>query len=128
LQGAIDDGRLRLPAHRTAQGVATDFMRALYKLLEHTLIKEFGPSVVDSTPIDCWVTVPAVWSDQAQNSTKLAALEAGFGSRAQDTISVITEPEAAAIAVLKNMTQPEALNKPRASCLTLLDRIELTKS
>ncbi|PPJ53004.1 hypothetical protein CBER1_11214 [Cercospora berteroae] len=63
--------------------------------------------------MDCWLTVPAVWSDQAQNATKATAKEAGFGSRPGDSISLIPEPEAAAVAVLKNIVRPDALSKPQ---------------
>ncbi|KAK5120261.1 hypothetical protein LTR85_006467 [Meristemomyces frigidus] len=60
--------------------------------------------------MDCWLTVPAVWSDQARHATKAAAKAAGFGSRAGDTISVISEPEAAAITVLKKYAQVGSIN------------------
>lgn len=106
----IENDRLRLPVHRNAQGVAADYMRGLYGHLRSKLIKNLGPEIFDSTPMDVWLTVPAVWSDQAQNATKEAALEAGFGARPEDTISIIPEPEAAAVAVLKEMT--DSLNKP----------------
>jgi len=112
LLSAIDEGRLRLPTFRDAQGVAADFMTCLYRHMQTKLLKELGPSVLDATPMDCWLTVPAVWSDQAQNITKAAATQAGFGCRPGDTINVISEPEAAAISVLKNIMRSESLMKP----------------
>lgn len=112
LSDAIEDGRLRLPTNRNAQGVAADFLREVYQHLEKKLIKQMGASTFKSTPMDCWLTVPAVWSDQAQNATKAAAMMAGFGSRRDDTISIITEPEAAAVAVLKSTARPDAINPP----------------
>ncbi|GIZ48282.1 hypothetical protein CKM354_001135000 [Cercospora kikuchii] len=113
IRAAIDEGRLRLPNNRDAQGVAADFLKGLYAHMENKLIREYGKGIFDSTPMDCWLTVPAVWSDQAQNATKAAAKEAGFGARPGDSISLIPEPEAAAVAVLKNIVRPEALNKPK---------------
>lgn len=121
IRDAIDEGRLRLPDlpdKRDAQGVAADFLTCLYQHMETKLVKEFGRAVYDSTPMDCWLTVPAVWSDYAQNATKAAAKTAGFGSRPGDTISVIPEPEAAAVAVLKNIMRPECLVKPKVRCLS----------
>lgn len=112
LKSAIDSGKLRLPAHRDAQGVAADFLREMYRFLEQKLVKELGQGIVNSTPMDVWLTVPATWSDQAQNSTRAAALQAGFGKRNGDSISVITEPEAAAVVVLKNILRAGALNRP----------------
>lgn len=113
LQSAIEEGRMKLPDGRSAQSVASDFLACLYKHMEQRLLREFGKVTLDQTPMDCWLTVPAVWSDQAQNATKTAALEAGFASRPGDTISVITEPEAAAITVLKDSMRPESLNVPK---------------
>jgi molecular chaperone DnaK (HSP70) len=114
LRSDIENHRLRLPSHRAAdaQGVVADYLRELYAHLQTKVIKDLGREVFESTPMDVWLTVPATWSDQAQNSTKEAALEAGFGGRPGDTISIMFEPEAAAVAVLKQMTLPEALNKP----------------
>jgi hypothetical protein len=117
IRDAIDQGRLRLPKSRDAQGVAADFLTCLYQYMENKLVKEFGSrALYDSTPMDCWLTVPAVWSDYAQNATKAAAKAAGFGSRPGDTISVIPEPEAAAVAVLKNIMRPDCLVKPEVRC------------
>nr|OQO22529.1 hypothetical protein B0A51_09680 [Rachicladosporium sp. CCFEE 5018] len=112
LQSDIESGKLRLPAHRNAQGVTADYLHELYKHLKQKLTRELGASIVASTPMDVWLTVPAVWSDQAQSATREAALEAGFGKGNGDTISIIPEPEAAAVAVLKTISRPEALNKP----------------
>ena len=117
IPAAIDEGRLRLPCDRNAQGVAADFLSGLYGHMEDKLVREFGKAIYDSTPMDCWLTVPAVWSDQAQNATKEAAKEAGFGSRPGDTISIIPEPEAAAVTVLKNIVRPNSMSKPEVCAL-----------
>lgn len=112
LASQIDECRLRLPSHRDAKGVATDFLRELYAHLEYRLVKSLGQNVLDSIPMDVWLTVPAVWSEQAKNATKDAAKEAGFGARPGDTISVISEPEAAAVSHLTEVTKPDTMNKP----------------
>ena len=129
LRSDIENHRLRLPSHRDAQGVVADYLRELYAHLQTKVIKDLGKEVFDSTPMDVWLTVPATWSDHAQNSTKEAALEAGFGGRPGDTISIMFEPEAAAVAVLKQMTHPEALNKPSV-CLSIpsLELVECADS
>ena len=60
--------------------------------------------VLKVTPIDFWFTMPALWSDEAQYATKIAAERAGFGkssAREHDKISMIREPEAAALSALK---------------------------
>ncbi len=55
----------------------------------------------ENTPMDCWITLPAIWSDEAKDATLKAAKRAGFGNRPYDEVFTIAEPEAAAIATLK---------------------------
>ncbi|KAF2723145.1 hsp70-like protein [Polychaeton citri CBS 116435] len=114
LREAIDQGILRLPFGKTPQQICQDYLRQLYLHLMSQLQKKIPKSVIEATPMDCWLTVPAVWSDQAQNMTKMAAQAAGFGARRGDTISVISEPEAAAIAALKRYMRDGNLNPPQA--------------
>ncbi|KAB8303126.1 hypothetical protein EYC80_004577 [Monilinia laxa] len=45
----------------------------------------------DNTPMECWVTLPAVWSEEAKFATLKAAKYAGFGKRAGDEIYTIAE-------------------------------------
>jgi hypothetical protein len=123
LRPAIDEGRLRLPLGHNAQKVAADFLGMLYKHMEQTLVKHTGRAVFDSTPMDCWLTVPAVWSDHAKNATRDAAAQAGFGARPGDTMAVIAEPEAAAVSVLNDISRPQALNKPQVSLYRLSIRL-----
>jgi molecular chaperone DnaK (HSP70) len=52
----------------------------------------------------------AIWTDMAQTATRNAAVAAGLRSCPSDTIQMITEPEAAAIAAVKNNLQ--ALRTP----------------
>jgi len=71
-------------------------------------------ATLNMTPMECWVTLPAIWSEEAKNATLQAAKRAGFGSRPGDEIFTIAEPEAAAIATLKKFSNPNTLN-----CLTV---------
>lgn len=110
LQLAVDQGMLRTPNNYTAQQVCSDFLEEIHKYMTARLVKQLSKQVLDSTPVDCWLTVPAVWSDNARNATRAAAHTAGFGSRPQDTINIISEPEAGAIAALHKFMQPGSLN------------------
>ncbi|KAF7191493.1 Heat shock protein SSA4 [Pseudocercospora fuligena] len=114
LEAAIDSGCLRLPPGLTAQRVAGDFLSKVYEHMRSKLVKELGQEVFDSTPMDCWLTVLAVWSDRAQSLTKAAAMQAGFAVRTGDTISVIPEPEAAAVSVLRSMARSDSLSNIQA--------------
>jgi molecular chaperone DnaK (HSP70) len=113
LQLAIDQGMLRLPEDYTAQRVCSDYLKEIHKYVMARLIKQYSKQVLDSTPIDCWLTVPAVWSDHAQNSTMAAAQAAGFGCGLKDTINIISEPEAGAIAALEKFMHEGSLNRLR---------------
>ncbi|KAK3317152.1 hypothetical protein B0T19DRAFT_451865 [Cercophora scortea] len=55
----------------------------------------WGQDILDSTPIEYILTVPAVWSDKAKADTLACASGAGF--RPIETIRLINEPEAAAV-------------------------------
>ena len=64
-------------------------------MLKHKL----PASIIKSTPIEYIITVPAVWSDNAQAKTRSCAFNAGMGKDLQ----IISEPEAAAIYALHAM-------------------------
>jgi molecular chaperone DnaK (HSP70) len=99
LKDLYGNGFCTLPPGKTAKDVATDYLRGLYKYLEERL-QRHDDAVFRITPMEFWITVPALWTDAAKNATIEAAQAAGFGSRAMDEIHIITEPEAAALTVL----------------------------
>lgn len=92
-------GFCTVPAGKGAKDVVTDYLRGLYKYFMNEL--QNRGEVVKVTPIEFWVTVPAIWTDAAKTATFDAARAAGFGERAMDTVNIITEPEAAALTILK---------------------------
>jgi molecular chaperone DnaK (HSP70) len=98
-----------LPAGKSAQQVCQDFLTQVYRHVIHALRGHY-PAHLDITPIEFYFTMPAIWPDQAQAATKAAARGAGFGSRHLDAIHMITEPEAAAIAALKEELSPGSPN------------------
>lgn len=101
LRDLYGDGLLKLPDHKTAQDVAEDYLRELYKFTVSKLESELSPEVFRTMPMECWITMPAIWSHQAQGATQQAAKNAGFGSRPFDEVNMITEPEAAALVAMK---------------------------
>lgn len=117
LRDLYGDGLLNLPRGKTAQKVVEDYLRYLYRHLMHTLEKQLGQAVLKSTPIECYLTMPAIWSDQAQMATREAAKAAGFASRPGDTLAMIAEPEAAAIAAMKPNAGPDAISLLKVICL-----------
>lgn len=103
-------GFLTLPPGKTAKDVATDYLKELYQYLMQHLEKELSAGVVRAMPMECWITMPAIWSDSAQAATRAAALAAGFGSRPGDRVNMIAEPEAAALYALKPYLGPRCLD------------------
>jgi hypothetical protein len=111
-------GTLRLPPFRDAPGVCEDFLREVFQHVSGKLRREMTDLTFENTPMECWVTLPAIWSDEAKDATLQAAKRAGFGNRPGDEVFTIAEPEAAAIATLKKYSGsgPDALN-PVKVCL-----------
>ncbi|RAL59237.1 hypothetical protein DID88_006952 [Monilinia fructigena] len=106
----IDDGMMRLPPARSASQVVEEFLHEMYLCLVEEVEKFYGATVLEVTPIDCWITLPAIWSDEAKQATPNSTIEAGFAKRSIDQIHTIAEPEAAAIATLKELSAPGTLN------------------
>jgi molecular chaperone DnaK (HSP70) len=107
LEDASGMGILRLPEGKGAVEVVSDFLSEVYKHILKTIAKQITEETLRITPLEFWFTVPAIWSDRAQDATRKAARLAGFGNtpgRSDDKIFMITEPEAAAIAALKKTT------------------------
>jgi hypothetical protein len=99
MEKLLGRGWMQLPPNKTAQDVCRDYLSQVYQYAIFKL-EELNPGALDLTPMEFWITVPAIWSDTAKAATRNAALEAGFGSRPGDHLFMITEPEAAALASL----------------------------
>lgn len=112
LRQATGSGIFHLPDHRDAQGVCEDFLKGIYQHVTQHIGMKIGQGLFDATPMDCWLTLPATWSDRAKAATKDAAERAGFGSRKAlgDRLFTIMEPEAAALAALKRYEVGESIN------------------
>ncbi|KAG6007349.1 hypothetical protein E4U21_006053 [Claviceps maximensis] len=66
------------------------YLSCLHDHFIHVLEKKLSASVVQTTPMDFIVTVPAIWSNTAKQATEQAAAMAGFcGNR---RIHLISEP------------------------------------
>jgi molecular chaperone DnaK (HSP70) len=82
--------------------LVTAYLRSLRKHADKVLEDRVGRGVLATTPREYIVTVPAMWSEQAQDVTRACAEKAGMG--AKDKIQIISEPEAAGIYALDTMT------------------------
>ncbi|RMY77204.1 hypothetical protein D0862_13600 [Hortaea werneckii] len=102
---SLDDIKQQLAANGKNVGAAVaEYLKALFDHTKEVLKRHYGELFVSQTPLQVVLTVPAVWSDAAQEATLSAAKDAGMG----DNITMISEPEAAAVYALQAI-QPNSL-------------------
>ncbi|KAM0796671.1 hypothetical protein BDR22DRAFT_866080 [Usnea florida] len=99
-----DSNTLLRKVNKTAQAVVADYLRLLW---DYTLddIKKFHPDYQDIYALRVVLTVPAIWSPTAKDKTLQAARIAGMPGN----IRLVTEPEAAALATLKDKAEDNTL-------------------
>jgi len=72
-----------------------NFLKEIHQyVITEALPQDFGRQFLARIPIQYVLTVPAIWSDKARDSTRKAAVKVGIPDR---DLTVITEPEAAAL-------------------------------
>ncbi|RDA91201.1 hypothetical protein CP533_4836 [Ophiocordyceps camponoti-saundersi (nom. inval.)] len=96
--------------NESPQELTRIYLSCLHTHFISVLEKRLSPSVVHSTPMDFVVTVPAIWSNAAKQATERAAAMAGFCGNQR--IQLISEPEAAALYTLKQLS-PSVLQRGR---------------
>lgn len=90
--------------HKTPTEVAGDYLAELVDLVEETLRRRYG-GALEYMRLEYLLTVPAVWSDKAKDSTLEAAFKAGI---APADVCLVSEPEAAAFYCM-NTIQPNSI-------------------
>jgi molecular chaperone DnaK (HSP70) len=91
-------GMLELPPGKTAEDVVCDYLKCLYEHIMDHLSEESPGQMLEERPIEFWLTTPACWDDQTNSLTRKCALAAGFGSRLDDNLCMMREPDAALVA------------------------------
>ncbi|KAF5628925.1 Hsp70 family heat shock protein [Fusarium sp. NRRL 52700] len=94
--------------------VAADFMGAMYNHALERIASRVPRDYLDLCQKDFVLSVPAVWSDMAKESTMQAAQKAGIFP-----VAVIKEPEAAALYTF--MSQERALANKKGDCFVVCD-------
>ena len=118
---------------KTVMEAVSDYLNQLYKHTMETLTRRYGETFMSMTKVQFVLTVPAVWSDAAKDSTLKAAEKAGMGNKGE--LKLISEPEAAAVYTLKAI-QPNHLKigdnfivcDAGRSCVSEDRKVELTNS
>jgi Hsp70 protein len=81
--------------NKLAVDFAADYLRCVNDFVRGTFFDlEFGSTFLRNQKIAYVITVPAIWKDKAANLTRQAAERAGIPG---DDLTIITEPEAAAL-------------------------------
>ncbi|KAL3468927.1 hypothetical protein BJX99DRAFT_265678 [Aspergillus californicus] len=93
LNKAMGTGILTIPQGLTAQKVTETFFSFLYKPIKESIRQIMGLNSLP--PLRFFLSVPAQWSEKAQQSMLLAATGAGIGTEGGDSVEFISEPEAA---------------------------------
>ncbi|KAG6024262.1 hypothetical protein E4U40_003410 [Claviceps sp. LM458 group G5] len=78
--------------------VAADFIQAIYEHALQDIAKTIPKAYMDMCDKEFVLSVPAVWSDAAKNATLKAAELAGI-----KPVTIVKEPEAAALYVIKSL-------------------------
>jgi hypothetical protein len=91
--------------HRNAVSIVADYLRLLWGYTMKDIEQRQGPDFRDIFDLRVVMSVPAMWSPAAKDKTLQAAKQAGLG----DDIRLVTEPEAAALATLKDKSEMQEL-------------------
>lgn len=84
---------------KTAQDIAADYLGLIWEYTKNDISERLGNSEWGKThALKVILTVPAVWSATAKSRTLQAARTAGLPTN----IILVPEPEAAALAILKD--------------------------
>jgi molecular chaperone DnaK (HSP70) len=84
--------------NKTAQDAATDCLRLPWAYAQEHIRKHIPKDDDDNQSPKVVITVPAMWSDVAKERTRQAVQDAGIPG----DISLVSEPEAAALAEFKD--------------------------
>jgi molecular chaperone DnaK (HSP70) len=93
--------RILAECGRTPVEAASDYLRCLWEHVKKQIINEHSRAVYDYAEKSIVLSVPAIWSDAAKHNTYLVAAGAGLAAE-EYRLQIVSEPEAAAIAVLKD--------------------------
>jgi hypothetical protein len=86
---------------KTAEDAAADYLRLLWQYAKDEISKIRGDDWADIYTLKAVLTVPAIWSPSAKDKTQRIARKAGLPGN----VSLVSEPEAAALAVLKEKAE-----------------------
>jgi len=97
---SLPNPRTFLPPGKIVVDVIADYLRKLLEVLMDEIREKYGNDVSIDNVLFC-LTVPAMWSDRAKHSMRVAAEKAGMvQSRYSQRLILVLEPEAAAYYIM----------------------------
>jgi molecular chaperone DnaK (HSP70) len=94
----VASSKLLAPLNKTAEDVAADYLRLLWAYFQEHIRMREGENWAAKYELRAVLTVPAIWTDKAKAITLRIAKAAGLPRN----VSLVSEPEAAALAVLRD--------------------------
>ncbi|KAL8798869.1 MAG: hypothetical protein Q9182_006325 [Xanthomendoza sp. 2 TL-2023] len=103
VEPVVTSSKLLGVLHKTAEEIAADYFRLLWQYIKDDIQRVKGDNWKSIYTLKVVLTVPAIWSATAKERTLNAARAAGLS----DNLMLVTEPEAAALAVLKDRNEED---------------------
>ncbi|KAL8682228.1 MAG: hypothetical protein Q9224_001022 [Gallowayella concinna] len=103
VEPVVTSSKLLGALHKTAEEIAADYFRLLWQYIKDDIQRVKGDNWKSIYTLKVVLTVPAIWSATAKERTLNAAHAAGL----PETLTLVTEPEAAALAVLKDRNEED---------------------
>lgn len=101
VEPVVTSSKLLGVLHKTAEEIAADYFRLLWQYIQDDIQRVKGDNWRSIYTLKVVLTVPAIWSATAKERTLNAAQAAGL----PENLTLVTEPEAAALAVLKDRNE-----------------------
>lgn len=86
---------------KSPEDAAADYLRLVWQYAKEDIAKHRGDDWENNSSVRAVLTVPAIWSEKAKDRTLRIAKRAGI----PDDVSLVSEPEAAALATLRGKRQ-----------------------
>ncbi|KAL4988050.1 hypothetical protein BDW68DRAFT_197008 [Aspergillus falconensis] len=93
---------------KTPDQLTEDYLSSIYKHIMYTLEQKLGAALLRTIPMEFSLTVPAIWTEAAKDKT-LKAWKKATGDAKEQVVSLVSEPEAAAIYAIHGL-DPHGLN------------------
>ncbi|KAG5747682.1 hypothetical protein H9Q70_009631 [Fusarium xylarioides] len=111
-------------SNNDAVDAIASFLRELWGHAMDAIIRKFGDELVGQSRFHVVVTLPAIWPPYAQQRMKRAAKMSGILDRrlcGETTLHFISEPEAAALATVEDLSKRSTIKHRKGDTLVICD-------